>query len=85
MHERRDRSTAGGTSKARSSPQRKAGDEWIVGGTLIAAAVVLLCLLAVPLWKLFAPNDWRQSDKTQAKQAVANFTYLARHGTVLSN
>lgn len=72
MHERRDRPTSGAASKARSRPQRKAGDEWIVGGTLIAAAVVLLCLLAIPLWKLFAPDNWRQTDKTQAKQALVS-------------
>lgn len=72
MHERRGRSTSGGTSGARSPRQRKAGDEWLVGGTLIGAAVVLLCLLAVPLWKLFAPNEWRQSDKAQTMQPEAS-------------
>ncbi|EON17350.1 hypothetical protein C265_22976 [Cupriavidus sp. GA3-3] len=43
-----------------------------MGGTLIGAAVVLLCLLAVPLWKLFAPNEWRQSDKAQTMQPEAS-------------
>lgn len=72
MRERRHRSTSRGTSGSGSRRRTKAGDGWLVGGTLIGAAVVLLSLLAVPLWKLFAPHDWRKSGNAQPKEAVAS-------------
>jgi len=49
---------------ATPASSRKSRGEWIVGGMIVGAAFVLLCLLAIPLWRLWGPHDWRPAESS---------------------
>jgi len=56
---------------ATPASSRKSRGEWLVGGMIVGAAFVLLCLLAIPLWRLWGPHDWRPAEESPPSQPNA--------------